>query len=156
MEIPRPARTCSVSQRSFLPNEPFFSVLTQENGVYDRKDVAAEHWTDPPEGVFGWWKSAARHIAENTSQQVSGETLQSLFERLADQPGESDTLYVLTLLLLRKKLLRYEKEITDEHGNKFLEVYALHTNTSYRVLAAMPNHERLEAIQQKLATLTNA
>ena len=70
------------------------------------------------------------------------------------QPSETDTLYILTLLLLRRKQLRYEKEFTNEEGNRLLEVYALPTNTTYQILVKMPGHERLEAIQQQLAILT--
>jgi len=156
MEVPRPSRTCSVSRRDFRPNETFFSVLIGESDSFVRQDITAEQWSGPPHEFFGWWKSTAKHVADNTSQQVSGETLQSLFDRLTAQPGEMDTLYILTLLLLRRKLLRYEKETTDAQGNKFLEVYSLQTNMSYRVMVAMPNHERLEAIQQQLAGLTNS
>jgi hypothetical protein len=155
VEIPRPSRTCSVSHRDFRPNEPFFSVLTDTNGSFVRKDIAAEHWTGPPEGFFGWWKSTAKFVADGVSQPVSGETLQNLFEQLTAQPGEADTLYVLTLLLLRRKLLRYEKEIADEQGDRLLEVYSLHTDMTYQIPVAMPGHERLEAIQQQLAVLTD-
>ena len=160
MEIPRPSRICSVSRKDFRPNEPFFSVLTRESDLFVRKDIAAEHWTGPPEEFVGWWRSTAKHVANNTSQQVSGETLQSFFERLFEQvtaapSGDEDTLYILTLLLLRRKLLRFEKEITDDQGNKCLEVYALHTDMTYQIPVAMPGQERLEAIQQQLAMLTN-
>jgi len=156
VEIPRPSRTCSVSRRDFRPNESFFSVLTGENGLFIRKDIAAEHWSRPPEEFVAWWKSTVKHVADNTPQQVSGETLQSLFERLTAQTDEADTLYILTLLLLRRKLLRYEKEIADEQGNRLLEVSALHTDLTYQVPIAMPDHDRLDAIQQQLATLANA
>jgi len=131
-------------------------VLNEEDGLFARKDIAAENWSAPPDECFGWWKSTAKHIAESTPQrQVSGETLQSLFERLNSQPGDADLLYVLTLLMLRRKLLRYEKEITDEQENRLIEVYSFHTNLTYQVPAAMPNHERLDVIQQQLAALTN-
>jgi len=155
VEVPRPSRTCSVSRRDFRPNEPFFSVLTGESGLFVRKDIAAEHWTGPPEEFVGWWKSTVKHVADSATQQVSGETLQSLFEQLAaTQSDEADTLYVLTLLLLRRKLLRHEKEITDEQGNRLLEVSGIHTGVTYHIPVAMPSYERLEAIQQQLAALT--
>ena len=156
MEIPRPSRCCAVSHREFLPNEVFFSILTGEDGQFVRQDVAAEHWKGEPVECFGWWKSTVKHITENTSHQVSGETLQGLFERLTAQSEEPDTLYILTLLLLRRKLLRYEKEITDVQGNRLIEVYAVQTGTTYHIPVEMPDHERLESIQQQLAILTNA
>ena len=155
MEIPRPSRTCSISRREFRPNEPFFSVLTEEDDLFTRKDVATEHWSGPPDKCIGWWKSIVKHVTDNVPQHASGETLQNLFERLTAQPGEMDTLYILTLLLLRRKLLRYEKETADEQGNRLLEVYAMHTDMTYQIPVAMPDHDRLGAIQQQLAGLTN-
>lgn len=157
MEVPRPSRTCSVSHRGFRPNEPFFSVITEKNGLFVRDDISAERWSGPPDEFIGWWRSTVTHVADNVAQQVSGETMQGLFERLYDmaavQSGEADSLYILTLLLLRRKLLRYEKEITDEHGSRWLEVYAFHTDTTYQVPVAVPDHGRLEIIQQQLAGL---
>ena len=155
MEIPRPSRICSISQRDFRPHEPFFSVLTEENGLYVRTDIAAEYWMGPPEEFFGWWKSTVKHVADNISPQISGEDLQSFFERLVALPGEADTLYILTLLLLRRKLLRYEKEIVDEEGNRILEVYMPHTDRTYPIPVAMPGQKRLEYIQQQIAALTS-
>ena len=155
VEVPRPSRTCSISRRDFRPDEPFFSVLTGENNLFVRKDIAIEHWTGPPENFYGWWKSTVKHVAEQGAQrQVSGETLQGFFEQLIVQSNEPDTLYILTLLMLRRKLLRYEKEIIDEQGNKLLEVYSFHTNLTYQVPTAMPGQKRLEAIQQQLEMLS--
>jgi len=141
-------------------------VLTGENSLFVREDIAAEHWIGPPEEFVGWWRSTVKHIADNAPQPVSGETLQSLFEQLVErltveqctavQSVETDTLYMLTLLLLRRKLLRYEKEITDEQGSRLLEVSGIHTGITYHIPVAMPSQERLEAIQQQLAALTNA
>jgi len=159
VEVPRPSRTCSISRRDFLPNEPFFSVLTGENGLFVRKDFASECWTGPPEKFVGWWKSTVKHVVDHATQQVSGETLQSRFESLYEQLtatpfGEADTLYILTLLLLRRKLLRHEKEITDEQGNRLLEVSALCTGITYHIPVAMPSQKRLEAIQQELVRVS--
>lgn len=149
MEVPRPSRTCSVSQRDFHPNEPFFSVLTDNDGFFIRNDIAAEHWTEPPKHYVGWWKTTAKHIAERpTQRQCSGETLQDLFEHIHSQQGDADTLYVLTLLMIRRRMLRLENETADEHGNRQLEVYSLNTNLTYQIPVAIPNQERLEAIQQ--------
>ena len=131
-------------------------MLNEDDGSFVRKDIATEHWSVPPETCFGWWKSTAKHIVSSAPQQVASESLQSLFERLIAQSGEADTLYILTLLMLRRKLLRYEKEITNELGNRLIEVYSLHTNVTYQVPVAMPSHERLEVIQQQLAALNNS
>ena len=153
VEVPRPSRSCSVSRREFRLNEPFFSVLQGEDGLFIRKDIAAEHWTGPPENIVGWWKSTVKHVGDGTPQPVSGETLQGLFERLLASSDEPDTLYILTLLLLRRKMLRYEKETQDDQGNRLLEVYSLQANQTHQIPVAMPSQERLEEIQQRLSGL---
>ncbi|MDR0520926.1 MAG: hypothetical protein LBH00_03625 [Planctomycetaceae bacterium] len=157
MDIPRPSRCCSVSHREFLPGETFFSVLTEDGGQFFRQDIAAEHWRQPSQPVFGWWKTAAKQAAADLpSKQTSNELLFRHFEQLVRQQNEADAemLYVLTLLLLRRKWLRYEKETDGGGGNKQIEVYSPQTNLSYQIPAAMPNHDRLEFIQQQLEQIS--
>ena len=152
VEVPRPSRTCSVSRRELRPNELFYSVVSGDCERYIRKDIAADHWTAPPKDCVGWWKSTVKHIRESDVPE-DAETPQSLFARLLTQPGEPDTLYIVTLLLLRRKQLRYERELTDEQGNRLLEVYSPETNTLYQIPIALPDQDRLEEIQCQLSAL---
>jgi hypothetical protein len=60
---------------------------------------------------------------------------------------------VLTLLLIRRKLVRLEAEDQDELGNKQLVVFAPKTEVEYRVPVVQPLPERIKEIEAELATL---
>ncbi len=58
----------------------------------------------------------------------------------------------LTLLMIRRRLLRYEKE-EERDGQKFLVVYAVKENATYEIPTAMPDRERLAEVQEELSRL---
>lgn len=159
MEVPRPSKTCSVSGRELLPGDVFFSILLEENGVMKRSDIGVEHWSAPPsDGPFpddwiGWWKTRLPEVGEKKFKLAPNDILLTLFEQLRANSEQQDMLYVLTLLLIRRRLLRYEREDENEEGNKILVVYAIKENATYEIPVAMPDRQRLEEVQEKLAQL---
>jgi hypothetical protein len=136
-----------------LPGETFFSVLLEEAGNVKRLDYAAEHWTGPPDTFLGWWKTKVSAVNEKKTRLAPNDVLINLFEELALQPENAELRYVLALLLIRRRLFRYEREEENENGDKTLVVYAIKENAAYEVPVVMPNGEQLEIVQKKLAEL---
>ena len=77
-----------------------------------RIDVSPEAWEEGyrPEGLFGFWKSTVPEANEKKKMFVDDTMLMNLLERLADttEPDKLAFRYVLALILMRKKLLRYD------------------------------------------------
>lgn len=157
MDVPKAAKACSVSGREFLPGEIFFSALVEERTALRRLDFAPENWTPPqnelPINWVAWWKTRIPETQEKKAKLAPNDILLELFGKLLLQGDEPDTLYVLTLLLIRRRLMRYEREEKNQAGQKILVVYGLKDNTAYEVPMAMPDRERLEEVQQQLAQL---
>ncbi len=158
MDIPKPTRLCCVSERELMPGEDFYSMLTEEENVLHRSDYAPEHWPSitesSTENLLGWWKTRLPVVADKKTRLAPNEILLNLFAEWRLQPENADMLYVLTLLLIRRRLFRYEREIANgEDGQKILIVYALKENTEFEVVVAMPNPERLREIQEQLSQL---
>ena len=153
VDIPKPSKTCSATHRELKPGEAFFSVLFEESGGVRRLDYAAENWTGPPPSAAGWWKSTVPAVGEKKVKLAPNEILLELFEQLAGQPDKLDVRYVLTLLLIRRRLFRYEREEEAETGEKTLIVYSLKQNATFEIPAAMPNAERLREVQEYLNSL---
>jgi hypothetical protein len=153
MEVPKAARNCSVSGRELLPGEAFFSILIEENDTYLRRDFANENWNGPPENFIAWWKTTVQNLNDKKIKLAPNDILLNLFNQLLAKPEQSDLLYVLSLLLIRRRLLRYDREEQDENGQKKMLVYAIKENNSFEIPVAMPNLQRLEEIQNQLAEL---
>ena len=150
MDVPKPSKTCAATRRELKPGEAFFSVLFEEAGAVRRLDYAAENWTGPPPNAAGWWISTVPVVNEKKIKLAPNEILLELFEQLANQP---DVRYVLALLLIRRRLFRYEREEEAETGEKMLIVYSLKQNVIYEIPVAMPNAARLKEVQDYLNTI---
>ncbi|MDR2705499.1 MAG: hypothetical protein LBC02_06945 [Planctomycetaceae bacterium] len=153
MEIPRPSRICSVTNRELQPGEVFFSVLIEEKDNLKRLDISVENWTGPPSEFLGWWKTRVPDNKDKKIQIAPNDVLLNLFEQLSLQPENADMRYVLALLLIRRRQFRYEREEENENGQKKLIVYAIKENTTYEIPVAMPDRKRLEDVQKQLSSL---
>ena len=78
-----------------------------------RVDVAMDAWGDGhrPENLFSFWKARVTPPTEKQKLFVDDEVLMNLFHRLADssEPQRLAFRFVLALILMRKKLVRYER-----------------------------------------------
>jgi hypothetical protein len=76
-----------------------------------------------------------------------------MFDQLAAQPRQREMRYILSLLLLRRRVFQFEDEATDEKGDVFMTLYCPRRDTSYEVQVVEPEDARAEEIQQKIADL---
>lgn len=77
-----------------------------------RLDVCADAWQqgNRPDHLFSFWKSTVSEPAEKKKLFVDNAVLMNLLRRLADtdKPQRLAFRYVLALILMRKKLVRYD------------------------------------------------
>jgi len=75
------------------------------------------------------------------------------WDELAEQPDRQDMRYVLTLLLIRRRVFRLDEEKRDEQGHEWLSIYCPRREMTYEVPAVIPDGPRFEPIQEELAAL---
>jgi hypothetical protein len=144
-DIQRPTGVCAYTGRKLEPGEQYLAALIEvdeavqgkeagkgTNLGFKRIDVSLEVWKEGkrPEKMFSYWKSTVQHPNQKKKMFVDDEVLMTLFRRLADdtQVQRQGFRFVLALILMRKKLLRYEGqtektvEVTDGQGNKTTKV----------------------------------
>lgn len=133
-EIPKTSGQCASTERELMPGEPYYAALvelTEEQTADEaseaskdkaaealralgmcRLDVSIEAWEGGfrPDGLFSYWKSTVPEPNEKKKMFVDDAVLMNLLERLADatEPDRLAFRYVLALILMRKKLLRYD------------------------------------------------
>jgi hypothetical protein len=77
----------------------------------DRLDFSAEAWESGhrPERLLAWWKTTVPPAGGSRTPFVDDDVLMDLFEALSAQTDRRRVAYrfVLALILMRKKLLRY-------------------------------------------------
>lgn len=162
-EVQRCTRRCAATDRALVPGDVCYSVLEIDGADVIRKDYCNDAWTGAPEAAFGWWKS---RIPEPTAKKIKlapNEVLLEFFDQLAERPDQQDLRFVLTLLLIRRRVLRLDltheqraQRVHDEQMESMPEsmgVYCPKREATYDVTIVMPSGERIDEIQQQLSEL---
>ena len=152
-EIQRCTRRCWASGRELRPGEVIYSVLVREQGTLVRRDYSQEAWSGEPGEVVAWWKTRIPDSDTGALRPAPQEVLLGYFEQLLQQTAEPDKLYVTTLLLIRRKVLRLEAIEPSEPGRVILKVFAPQKDATYCIPVVPPEEARLEVIQREITQL---
>ncbi len=151
-EIKRSTRHCAKTGRELTPGDAFYSVLRAAGSEVVREDYSAEAWDGPPEAAIGWWKARVPQPDAKRVQWAPNEVMLQLFEDLEGQGEHADLRYVLTLLLIRRRVMRLEETEQTEQG-EVMVLYCPRREAEYRASIVMPTEERVREIQEQLAGL---
>jgi hypothetical protein len=160
-EVQRTTGRCAVTGRELAEGEEFYAVLFDRGETLERADYSLDAWTGPPDGAFCVWKS--RVPTKETKQQlwVDNDVLANLFVRLG-QAHEVEKLrfrFVLALLLMRKRLLKYEQTQFDEDQEywqmRFVGEIAnrIDGGPLHRVLNPQLSDDQIEAVSEQLSAI---
>ncbi len=150
-EVQRCTRRCAQTDRPLAVGETCYSVLEASASEVVRKDFCADVWRGPPDSAIAWWRS---RVPEQTARKVKlapNDVLLELFDQLADQHEQQDLRYVLTLLLIRRRVVRID--MPDDGAADVICVYCPKRDATYSVAVAMPDQARIDQIQQQLSDL---
>ena len=158
-EVRRCTRHCETSGRELAPGEPFYSVLVVDGAQTLRHDYSVEAWQGPPARAIGWWKSQIAEQSAGWKRWAPNDVMLHFFDELGErldkqeQPDTQDMRYVLSLLLVRRRVMRLEESETDEQGREIMVLYCPRREATYRIPIATPDEARIEVIQEELAKL---
>ena len=182
--FPKRTKECFATRHVFEPGEWLHSVLIEEaNGRFSRRDYTIAAWQkifeqddtvslpmdsetlpDPerltkPDGVVGDWRTRIPEATSPRRKWAPNEILSQFFDELAERPGQLETRYILALLLVRRRLLVVEEEVSgqsevpEEAGLRVLVLRNVKLDQIYRVPMAVPSPARQVEIQQQLMEL---
>jgi hypothetical protein len=155
-DLQKPTRTCADTGREIAVGETFYSIVTREGAELRRLDYSAEAWKGPPDEAIGWWKSVLGDREGKKPKLAPSEVLLELFRELGDAPDRRDLRYVLTLLLIRRRLLRLEETVEEADGTETMVLYCPRDEQTYRTTIVVPDEARQREIQEYLTQLLYA
>ncbi|QGJ70363.1 Hypothetical protein PBC10988_20580 [Planctomycetales bacterium 10988] len=142
-------RRCAASERELQPGETYYSVVFEEGELLKRLDYAADAWDGPPEGAVAWWKSKLPEAKQDATPKIDPqEALLNLFAKLYEEQKREDLLYVLSLLMLRKRVFRLEQ--SAENGSEGMCLFCPQAEAVYLVKEVELTSEQLQALQNEL------
>ncbi len=128
-------------------------MLVAEGSQLRRYDYSTGAWEGPPKEAIGWWKSQIPDRGADRMRWAPNDVMLQFFDELAEQPDKQDMRYVLSLLLVRRRVMRLEENEKDEQGREIMVLYCPRRETTYKVPAIAPEKSRVGEIQQQLARL---
>ena len=144
-------RRCAITGRDLKPGEKFYTALLEEGGKFLRQDYSSEAWQGPPAHVFSFWCGRVPVQEETRRPRIDDELLMDCFQRLEgqDDPNRVSFRYVVALLLMRRKRLRFEEARKDgEH--EVLSLRCARTGTKYAVVNPGLTEGEMVAVQEEV------
>ncbi len=154
-ELQRHTGRCAASGRPFREGESYYTVLFEEPEGFRRLDFAEEAWNGPPEGCFCCWKARVPvKDRPRAAEAVDSATLVHLFVSLEDEVSEArqEFRFVLGLLLMRKRLVRFEGAQT-EGDREWWSLRLVADGSIHRVLNPQLTPERTTELNRQLTAL---
>ncbi len=152
-QIQNSSPECHSSQHQFAPGEVFYSVLLTVGADVIRHDFCQNAWDGPPEGTIGWWKSTMPDAEQHKLNLAPKEVMLQYFEQLHTSPESQDMAYVLSLLMVRKRIMRLNGSEADEQGNEIMVLSEPKSEKEYKVPVTQPTVAQVESLQQQLTAM---
>lgn len=150
--------TCQTCQRAFHDGEECISALFAAPPGFLRVDVCKPCWhqREPQnKAPFSFWKTIFHAPPQEPPEPLHKETAESLLRRMLedDQHEKIPVIYILALMLERKKILM-EKDVTVDEENTVRRIYE-HRKTGEMFVITDPRLQLdgLEAVQQQVADM---
>ncbi len=155
--IARTEGVCCQCGAKLEPSQEFLATIRQEGDELVRIDYCTTcRPTDDdapwPREVLGAWRSRVPEPREKKKLFIDDDALLTFFDRLdgTDDPQRISFRYVLTLILMRKKLVVYESSRTESDGTETWIVRRRGTEDRHEVIDPRLDEDQIEAVSAQL------
>ena len=145
----RGGKKCAISQELLQPGEVYVSALVElPDGQTSRVDYSLENF-DPDGDYVGSWKQQVPELDTGKVYWAPTDVLLDYFRHQLDKKNDELT-FVMSLLLLQKRILSHKDSIDDDEGT--ISVLAARRSSEiYEVRDMDIDAARIELIQGELA-----
>ncbi len=158
-EISKTAGVCCSCNRALQPGDPLLATVIDTEDQLQRKDYCRACWegqnlNDDPD-LLGFWSTRVPRPEEKKKLFVDDEVLMQFFERLdgTGDPGRVSFRFVLTLVLMRKKLLVYEGSEKTPSGDEVWTMRLKGSDRTYQVTDPHMDEEKITEVSQHLSEI---
>ena len=144
-------RRCAATGKELEPGARFYAVLLDQGGKLVRQDYSSEAWRGPPEGAFSFWAGRVPPPDHAGRPRVNDDLLLDCLARLRDEtePSRVSFRYVIALLLMRRKRLKFER-VSADGDREVLHLRCARTGAPHEVVNPRLSEEALVAVQDEV------
>jgi len=148
-------RACACG-RELAENETYYAALYEQGEEFVRKDYCLPCWekAHAAGGIFSFWKTAVPPKEQKRRLFADDEVLLDFFFRLesAEEEQKRHFFYLLGLILMRKKILKFE-DIERREDQEFLCLRLPREDRVFRVPNPKLTEEQIEALKGQLSEI---
>ena len=115
-EIKKTLGKCYGSGEEFVIGQDYYAALVEAEEGFQRRDYSIQYWDETKPQTYCFWKTKMADPQEKKQLFIDDEMLLAFFERLAEETDEDklNFRFVLTLVLMRKRRLKYMHQVIDD------------------------------------------
>lgn len=155
-DIKERSKACMACSRPFADQEGLFSKLEHGAEGYTRADYCEPCWpTVDKSRALSIWRSVFRPPPPPPEEPLKKETAESLLRRLVEteNPANRNTIYILAVMLERRRVL-IEKDVqTREDGIKVRVYEHRHTGDVFLIPDPELRLDELEHVQKEVVAM---
>ncbi len=156
-EIAKSQQKCQACERLFQDQEEYFSGLYDQDNKFIRKDFCPECWDRQDRAqIYSFWKTRCVPKEEKVRKFVDDSVIMDFFLRLqnAEDAAKKNFRYVLALLLMRKKLLKFE-DVKKGDGGEALILRDPVENRVFEVYNPQLAEEQIQQVTEEVGQILN-
>jgi hypothetical protein len=154
-DIARCSGVCAVTGRTLAEGEEHYAVLFEEGEGFRRADFGLESWTGPPPGAYCFFRTRVPVREKKKRLLVDDEVLVNFFIRLGEdenQEARHNFRFVLALILMRKRLLKYE-DTKHENGHEYWIMRLVREQSVHRVRNPHLTEDQIAEVSRELGAI---
>ena len=115
-EIKKTLGQCCGTGKKFEAGQEYFAALIVTDEGFERRDFSVEFWEQEQAKVYCFWKTKMTVGEQKKRLFVDDDMLMAFFERLEHETEQEkiNFRFVLTLILMRKRKLKYDSSETKD------------------------------------------
>ncbi|HUS46877.1 MAG TPA: hypothetical protein VM098_02070 [Phycisphaerae bacterium] len=141
-DIGKAASKCVQCSRQLQTGEEFVATVKEAGDEFQRQDFCITCWSAAgrdESAMLAVWRSRVPQSHEKNKLLVDNEVIVNFFDRLdgAEEPAKINFRFILGLVLMRKKLLVYDRMRKEPDGR---EVWQMHFRSDQRAVEVTDPH----------------
>lgn len=157
-EIGRSGGRCHGCQQALPEESEFHSAVFELGNGFERRDFCGACWQGPPTDSFCHFRTKLQTRQARQRVLVDDNVLLDFFQRLGEDSDDAvkrDFRFVLSLILLRRRLLKFDKTIRGPQGDAW-QVRLVRDGSIHQVIDPQLDETRIQLLSGELGVILAA
>ena len=153
-EIAQPLGQCSGTEKEIASGDEYIGALVETSEGLQRRDYCLDYWLERKPHVYCYWKTRIPLPDQKKHIFVDDDMLMAFFERLENEtdPEKLNFRFVLALVLMRKKKLKYDST-RIENNSEIWRLKIAGTDNYADVLNPRIDEEQIEQLSSQIGQI---